>query len=160
METRRPAHPNVRINQRIDALTALCPGFHAWMLPPSAADRNLHICPVRREFPTITLSRSEEVESPESSQWMVLRCAGVVASRSASRTVVADFASTSSSIDAKPWSGPKLPRAPIDLEIAQQDAAQLWMIKRTRNEAGRLSACRGRRSEMPAGCDLPHSRIG
>ncbi len=81
--------------------------------------------------------------SAESSQWMVLRCAGVVASRSASRTVVADFASTSSSIDTKPWSGPKLPRAPIDLEIAQQDAAQLRMIKRTRNEAGRLSACRG-----------------
>ena len=56
---RSPAHPNVSINQRVDALPPLFPGFHAGMLPAAAADQNLHFCPIHQEFLTITLSRSD-----------------------------------------------------------------------------------------------------
>ena len=97
------AHPNESINHRVDSLPPLFPGFHAWMLPAAAADRNLHICPIRREFLTITLSRSEEGEPAGSSQWVVLGCACVVASG----TVLAGFARMISSIVSKLWSRPR-----------------------------------------------------
>jgi hypothetical protein len=56
---RSPAHPNVSINQRVDALPPLFPGFHAGMLPAAAADQNLHFYPMHRILLTITLTRSD-----------------------------------------------------------------------------------------------------
>jgi hypothetical protein len=100
--TGSPAHPNVGVNHCVDSLPPLFPGFHAGMLPTSAADQNSHIYRIRREFPTITLSRSDQGELPRSSQWVVLRCACVVASGK----VLAGLARMSSVIVAEAWSGP------------------------------------------------------
>jgi hypothetical protein len=59
-----PAHPDVSINHRVDALTAPFPGFHARILPVRATDSKLHFWPIHRESrtitsPGITLSRTD-----------------------------------------------------------------------------------------------------
>jgi hypothetical protein len=56
---RRPAHPNVSINHRVDALSALFLRLHAWMVPATATDRHWHFCPIHQEFLTSTLSCSD-----------------------------------------------------------------------------------------------------
>jgi hypothetical protein len=56
---RHPAHPNVSINHRVDALPPLFLGFHAGMLPAAPADQNLHFYPMHRILLTITLTRSD-----------------------------------------------------------------------------------------------------
>ena len=55
-----PAHPNVGINHRIDAVPRLFLRFHARMLPAAMTDELLHFCRIHREFRTITLSRRGE----------------------------------------------------------------------------------------------------
>jgi hypothetical protein len=56
------------INHGVDTLPLPFLGFHAWMLAGAAADQNMHFYPMHREFLTITLSRNDRGESPESSQ--------------------------------------------------------------------------------------------
>jgi hypothetical protein len=64
----RPAHPDVSINHRVDAVPLLFLRFHARMVPAAVTREKWHFCPIHREFRAITLSCQGEarVRTPRS----------------------------------------------------------------------------------------------